>query len=115
MHWVEDNAAAVKMRPKIPELLVSADLPHFISIHALNHQCTTQKCGETQEGSLRQTGSVRGHKTEILYRRMSGANKSYLRRFAGLCALTVKTANRTAASEHPTGHREANNIGNSLR
>lgn len=57
----------------------------------------------------------RGHKTEILYRRMSGANKSYLRRFAGLCALTVQTANRTAASEHPTGHREANNIGNSLR
>lgn len=74
---------------------------NFPSNHALNHERTAQKRGETQAGSLRQTGSVRGQKTAIPYRRMSGANKSYLRRFAGLCALTVQTASRTAAGEPP--------------
>lgn len=88
---------------------------NFPSNHALNHERTAQKRGETQAGSLRQTGSVRGQKTAILYRRMSGANKSYLRRFAGLCALTVQTASRTAAGEPPTGPRQANNIGDSVR
>lgn len=33
----------------------------------------------------------------------------------GLGALAAQTANRTAASEHPTVHREAKSIGNSLR
>lgn len=64
---------------------------------------------------LKQMGSVRGQKIEILLRRMSEANKSYLRGFAGLCSLTVQTTNRTAASGHPTGQKKANDIGNSLR
>lgn len=108
MHWVKDSAAAVKMRPKIPELT-----SHQTMLWTMN--APHRSMGETQAGSLRQTGSVSGHKTAILYRRMSGANKSYLRRFAGLCALTVKTASRTAAGEPPTGPRQANDIGDSVR
>lgn len=103
MHWGEDDA--VQIRPNMPELTFGECW--CMSLHIKS--CREPRIHRTEVWgniNLWQKGSVRGHKTEILFRCVSEANKSNLRGFAGLCTLTVQTANGTAASGHPTGHKK---------
>lgn len=108
----EDSAAAVKTRPKIPKQTFGDCC--FTSFHI--SPCPepwmhlTEQRGETREGSLREMGGQSGdNKLRFFTGTRVRQPKPYLWGFADLDALNVQTANRTAASEHPTVHGEANN------
>lgn len=108
MHWVKDSAAAVKMRPKIPELtshqtmLWTMKAPHrSVEIHGL---VVSDRQGQSRDIKLRFfTGAWAGQTSRTW---------EDLRAFA---LWPCKQQVGQQQSERPTGHRETKDIGNSLR